>query len=108
ATVSPESVAPGDTVTVTLDLSFDPAELADLDPDDTVDYSVTLTPPDDATIASATCVEPEDAQGTCEATVEDGTVVVTGQLPVSAATPESTVTVELTFAADAPAGIQTL
>ena len=97
----------GLTSTVTVELPFEEDALDELAPDDIVTFDVSLELPEGISVTDATCVTgtDEDSLITCDATVEEGGVVLTGQMPASIASLESTVEVDLTFAEDTPAGI---
>jgi hypothetical protein len=99
----------GASTTVTVDLEFDASALAGLEPTDTVPFEVIVSTEDDATIVDAECsVTGTGAAIACEVSVEDGVVTVSGDMPVTEATAESTLEIELTFADDTRPGIHTL
>ncbi len=91
----------GTSVIVAIELPFEPPIEG---PD--APYSVTFTPPEGVTIVDAGCANPRLAGLTCEVTIEDNVVTVTGAFPRPFAVAGRPVRVALTFGPDTPAGIQ--
>src|SRR5665811_170580 len=110
AIVSKPAPVAGETVDVTLNVDIESTDRQVITTAESVPFTITLDVPDDVTVDSATCALDEDGSDVaCDTnTTNESMVVITGDIPASAASLDTQVSIALTVDENVPESNLTL
>src|SRR5665811_630473 len=110
AIVSKPAPVAGETVDVTLNVDIESTDRQVITTAESVPFTITLDVPDDVTVDSATCALDEDGSDVaCDTnTTNESMVVITGEIPASASSLDTQVSIALTVDENVPESNLTL